>query len=272
MMKSLLAATLVSGLVVPETPKLIIPKPAIVRAESLEFSKHMLLLGMPLTMGMLAPKSAAVPDSAVLNRVARVNNQSSGPTYSETQSIGAASPTRRVIVYISANSSVTSRTVSSVFIAGAEATIDSQITASSGGSSVGCIASRTVTTGTFATVQVTFSGTMAGCAMVIIAIDNLQNTSPNDTGIAALTSGAAISTTINWQKGGYVVGGVGSSSNRSYTWSGLTERFDFTWSDTTRRRATLGDDVETSTATSQTVTATASNSSGLSTLNVVSYR
>lgn len=53
--KPALAVMLASGLVAPETPKLVFPKPAIVKAENLDFSKHM-LLGMPLTMGMLPGK------------------------------------------------------------------------------------------------------------------------------------------------------------------------------------------------------------------------
>ena len=55
-LKPTLAAMLASGLIVPERPALILPKPAIVKAENLEFSKHM-LLGMPLTMGMLPGKA-----------------------------------------------------------------------------------------------------------------------------------------------------------------------------------------------------------------------
>jgi hypothetical protein len=56
--KPALAAMIASGFIVPETPKLIFPKPSIVKAENLEFSKHM-LLGMPLTLGMI-PKRAFV--------------------------------------------------------------------------------------------------------------------------------------------------------------------------------------------------------------------
>ena len=54
--KPALAAMLASGLVAPEKPAIILPRPAIVKPESLEVSKHM-LLGMPLTMGMLKPQS-----------------------------------------------------------------------------------------------------------------------------------------------------------------------------------------------------------------------
>lgn len=51
-----IAAMLASGLSVPEAPKLLLPRPAIVRPGSIDVSKHM-LLGMPLTMGMLPGKA-----------------------------------------------------------------------------------------------------------------------------------------------------------------------------------------------------------------------
>jgi hypothetical protein len=54
-LKPALAAMIASGLLVPEAPKLVFPKPAIVKAEHLELSRNV-LLGMPLTMGMLAGK------------------------------------------------------------------------------------------------------------------------------------------------------------------------------------------------------------------------
>jgi hypothetical protein len=58
--KTLLASTLAAGLIVPVQAKaglILSPKPAIIKPENIEFSKHM-LLGMPLTMGMLAAKKA----------------------------------------------------------------------------------------------------------------------------------------------------------------------------------------------------------------------
>jgi len=55
-LKPALAAMLASGLIVPEAPKLVLPKPAIVKAENLELTRH-ILLGMPLTMGMLPGKA-----------------------------------------------------------------------------------------------------------------------------------------------------------------------------------------------------------------------
>lgn len=53
--KPALAAMMASGLAMPEAPKLILPKPAIIKAENIEFSKN--LLAMPLTLGMLPGKA-----------------------------------------------------------------------------------------------------------------------------------------------------------------------------------------------------------------------
>ena len=62
MNKALLAATVATGLIVPSAAAglYVPPKPAIVKPENLEFSKN-LLLGMPMTMGMLPRKGAAYP-------------------------------------------------------------------------------------------------------------------------------------------------------------------------------------------------------------------
>lgn len=62
-LKPALAAMLASGLVVPEKPKLVFPKPAIVQAGNLEMSRD-LLLGMPITLGMLAGK---VPNPTIVS-------------------------------------------------------------------------------------------------------------------------------------------------------------------------------------------------------------
>jgi hypothetical protein len=65
--KALLAGTLAAGLILPAFAErslvqvkaglILPPKPAIIKPENLEFSKHM--LAMPFTMGMLAPKQAS---------------------------------------------------------------------------------------------------------------------------------------------------------------------------------------------------------------------
>lgn len=60
--RSLLAATLASGMVFPAKPSVLKPAgPAIVKADNLELSRH-LLFGMPLTMGMLGQKASPYAD------------------------------------------------------------------------------------------------------------------------------------------------------------------------------------------------------------------
>ena len=90
--KPALAAMLASGLVVPEVPKLVFPKPAIVKAENLDFSKHM-LLGMPLTMGMLAPKDEAYNISYLGGAVLSTSN----PFFTNFN-FGAPHPNREIFV------------------------------------------------------------------------------------------------------------------------------------------------------------------------------
>ena len=65
MNKALLAATVATGLIVPSAAAglYVPPKPAIVKPENIEFSKN-LLLGMPMTMGML-PKSGVSPSPVI---------------------------------------------------------------------------------------------------------------------------------------------------------------------------------------------------------------
>lgn len=60
-LKPALAAMLASGLIVPEAPKLVFPKPAIIKQERGRLARDV-LFGMPLTMGMLA-KSGVVTSS-----------------------------------------------------------------------------------------------------------------------------------------------------------------------------------------------------------------
>jgi hypothetical protein len=60
--KALLAGTLAAGLIVPAQAKaglILPPKPAIIKPENIEFSKHM--LAMPFTMGMLPRKDGGTP-------------------------------------------------------------------------------------------------------------------------------------------------------------------------------------------------------------------
>jgi hypothetical protein len=222
-LKPALAAMLASGLVVPEAPKIVFPKPAIIKAENLEFSKHM-LLGMPLTMGMLAGKGA--PAVSLINNGVLATNSADNTTYSfNTYGIGTASSTRRVIaVFYGDNGSATGRTVSSATLGGVSATIDAQVTHSSGGSGVVAIVSATVTTGTTATLSVTFSGGMVRAAVWAVAVDNLSGTAATDT--LTTTATDPLTGTIDWLNQGFVIAGAMTNANTTFTWTGVTEQVE----------------------------------------------
>lgn len=109
--KSAIAAILTTGLVSPEKPALALPKPAIIKPENIEFSKHVLLLGMPLTMGMLAPRSAtplAVASSASWN-----SNNTSSASHSVTLPSGIQAGNLLLMFFIKNNSNTTELTTPS---------------------------------------------------------------------------------------------------------------------------------------------------------------
>ncbi len=82
MNKALLAATVASGLILPaEAGVALPPRPAIIKPENIEFSKH--LLAMPITMGMFR-SSARVPGT-----IAYVGGGSSASTTATTIPIPA---------------------------------------------------------------------------------------------------------------------------------------------------------------------------------------
>jgi hypothetical protein len=102
--KPALAALLAAGLAVPEKPRLIFPNPAIVKPGNVEFSRH-LLLGMPLTMGILAPGPGVGPYGISFRGVYQTNSTS---FTSPSINIGPAYTDRIVLVGIYSHSSTTS--------------------------------------------------------------------------------------------------------------------------------------------------------------------
>jgi hypothetical protein len=109
--KPALAAMLASGLVAPEKPPIILPRPAILRAQSIEFSRHM-LLGMPLTMGMLA-ETRSQPIQLVGARFSIKAGASSGNTTiiissGLTGGIGSSAQSGDLVIAAFASSGVSS--------------------------------------------------------------------------------------------------------------------------------------------------------------------
>lgn len=103
-LKPAMAALLSAGLVIPDRGDLIFPRPAILRPENIEFSKHM-LLGMPLTMGMLNWGLGAGPYAITLRGI----YQTSSLSFSfASVNIGPAYTDRIVLVGVYSHNSATS--------------------------------------------------------------------------------------------------------------------------------------------------------------------
>ncbi len=127
--KALLAATVATGLILPAAAGLYVsPKPAIVKPENLEFSKHM-LLGMPITMGMLAPKST--PPQYIANS-ATGNNIASGSTLSWSHT--TTSQTTALIVGFFVGNNAKTAQVTAVKFNGVSLTLIRQAYAADNGS------------------------------------------------------------------------------------------------------------------------------------------
>jgi hypothetical protein len=131
-LKSALAAMIATGLIVPEKPKLVFPKPAIVKRENLEFWNHSPLLGMPLTLGMLPSKRAAFN----LTYVSNFRSGSAASSYTGTsQNLGSlvsSGNTRYIVICTHGCANSTAGQISSVTIGGNAATRQYQISASQG--------------------------------------------------------------------------------------------------------------------------------------------
>lgn len=124
MMKdALLAASLGAGLMVPAPAGIYLPpKPAIMKPESIEFTRH-LLPAMPLTMGLI--RAQAKPQLS-LSYVSVYGTSTQASSYSPTMNLGAVPPagsTRYIIVATQGCVNSTLGNVNSVSIGGNAATL-----------------------------------------------------------------------------------------------------------------------------------------------------
>jgi hypothetical protein len=214
MKKALLASVLATGLILPAKAGVYLPpKPAIVKPENLEFSKHM-LLGMPLTMGMLAPKAA----SSLVVAFTDVNiTDADGTSYTQTSSIGTAASDRYVVVVGWANDG-SNRTISSCTVGGAATTRRANL-----GSVVDPIAifitNSPVTTGTTASITVNYSSSVSNMGFAVFSLTGPVNTTPAGT----IQTSSLTSTTISVNKGGAIISGLNRrNSTSNVTFTGLT--------------------------------------------------
>ena len=215
--KPALAAMLASGLIVPEKPALVFPKPAIVKAENLEFTKH-LLLGMPMTMGMLPGKAHA---ARAVTYQGSYNGGASSTTKTYTDApIGTAAADRLVVVVVTLPYSTTSTGTTA---AGNAMTLAASYVNAAAGRSV-YIYSRVVTTGTTATIVNTTAASINIYPMFVYTV-NLGSTSatPSDTDIlnaSGVTSASFPAVTVP-TGGVYIAGLIGGNSD-PLTWTGAT--------------------------------------------------
>jgi len=198
MMKSLLAAAVIPALMVPQTPALVVPKPAIIRAESKK-----VLLAMPLTMGMLPGKAAAGTPAASYN--GNYGSSTGATTYTTGTITFGTTDAKRVLVACFCWLNSTTRTVSSVTIGGTSATAvsGSTQTGSAGGQSTYYLADASTVSGT---VSVTLSG--AGTAFVCYVYSVYPSSStPTGGGFASSGSTTSLaSSAFSASSGGVIVG------------------------------------------------------------------
>lgn len=172
------------------------------------------------------------------------------------QNLGAADTNRWIIVCVSGVTNV-ARSISSVTVGGVSATKLVQ----SEGSSVyrhNSIWAAHVPTGTTGDIVVTWSSGLLRCGYSAYSLTSVNAaTTPFDTQSDNTLSGSDLSVSISSGTNGVVVAsttGVGSTA-QSFTWSGATEDYDATWSESTNQGLSSASTTPTSTPTTITVTA-----------------
>lgn len=147
-------------------------------------------------------------------------------------SIGAADPTRRVVIVAHASDSATAFSFTGITVDGNAATIHpagATMTANV------TIASLLVPTGTTATIVVTKSGgTPDRCGIAVYRAINETSASPHATMVDDTMSSGVCTGTINIPANGWVVAGcqhANVASPTGFTWVGVTKQYDGVWGD-----------------------------------------
>lgn len=261
--KPALAAMIASGLIIPEKPKLVFSKPAIVKSENLDFlnNKH---LAMPLTMGMLA----RTPKVTYSYRTS-VSSATNSSSYSfASTDIGTAANNRYIVVVgFASHASNASPSISSCTVGGAATTrlVNNAGSSANGNFCAIFITNSAVTSGTTATIDLTTNAEAIHASASIYAVYGLNSTTAVDTG--AVTS-STLSDTLTVTAGGVVIAGARSASAYTTTWTNLNENVDTTLES---RVYSAASDVTPTTGT-LTVTAAFSTSSSTAKLVAVSLR
>ncbi len=171
--------------------------------------------------------AAKTPSVSYRNSYNSTTNASSY-TFSASD-IGTADTSRLVVVQVHGQASAGTRSVNTLTIGGTGAT-GYQNTARLYHNSLWALA---VSTGTTASIVVTFSGTMLNCLIAVYALYDLNSNVPIDSQPATANS-TTISLTVSARQKGIVIGGITGAANATTTWTGVTERYDTTVESTVR--------------------------------------
>lgn len=195
MKKTLIAASVAASLIVPASAGIYIPpKPAIVKAENLELSKHM-LLGMPLTMGML-PGKGGPPSITYLGSSSTITGSTS---ISGSFNVGAVDANKEVFVAFQ-GFVLTTGTMSATTFGGATATkATSDYPSTDGAHYAACFFASLPTQSGSQTFTLTFSsaGNFVGGNIRVYVVLNRPGKGNQQSGAVVGTFGAATTFTVS---------------------------------------------------------------------------
>jgi len=247
-------------------PPLWLPsRPAIIRPADAKLLRHEASF-MP---GMFPAGVAASKAPPAISYIGTTANETDLTTYTFTNhAIGAADPTRRVVVSVNLGYSIASgQTLLSATIAGIAATIHVNMS----GANVNAWISALVPTGTTANIVVTANGANCRrCAVMVYRAVNETVTTPHQTVTDNTLTSATLSVAINIPAGGWVAAAAIFNGNATVTWVGVTEQYDLQYAEVTIPRSggfASGLPAEAG----RTVSATASLVPGASVLAAISW-
>lgn len=138
-----------------------------------------------------------------------------------SRAISTAAANRQVVVSVSApRFTPGTRNVNSMTIGGISASFVARQNSSNGDTTEQWAVS--VPSGTTATIVVTFNANMGGCGIGVWAMYGAQSS-------ASATAGSIanpMSVSINVPAGGCAIGSLVDSQSNTWTWTGITKRFD----------------------------------------------
>lgn len=179
----------------------------------------MSLPGLDAALMLAAGPSGPAVVTYVTNRVSTANQTIY--TFSASN-IGAEDASRVVVVGVFGNGNFTARTISGVTLGGVS--MMPIVDAGNVAVPLGLFA-LAVPAGTAADVVVTFSGGVVDAGIGIWSLTNLQSATPTDTD-ADTTASSPATVSIDVQADGVVIALTGEDTSGSFTWSGITERYD----------------------------------------------